>query len=64
MGKTHEMRDMKPLLDRIQRGELDPSFVITHRVPLDQAPESYKMFRDQQDGCIKVVMKPHPETVH
>ena len=49
---------MKPLLERIQKGEIDPSFVITHRLPLDDAPEGYKMFRDKQDDCIKVVLKP------
>ena len=59
MGQTHMMRYMKPLLDRIERGELDPSFVITHRLPLDEAPQGYKMFRDKQDECIKVVLKPH-----
>ncbi|OLE96606.1 MAG: hypothetical protein AUG75_18410 [Cyanobacteria bacterium 13_1_20CM_4_61_6] len=64
MGQTHMMRYMKPLLDRIESGELDPSFVITHRVPLDNAPDAYKTFRDHQEGCIKVVLKPHPETVH
>ena len=64
MGQTHMMRYMKPLLDRIESGELDPSFVITHRVPLDQAPSMYKTFKDKADGCIKVVLKPHPETVH
>jgi len=64
MGQTHMMRYMKPLLDRIESGELDPSFVITHRVPLDQAPDAYKLFRDHEEGCIKVVLKPHPETIH
>jgi len=64
MGQTHMMRYMKPLLDRIESGELDPSFVITHRVPLEQAPNMYKTFKDKKDGCIKVVLKPHPETVH
>ena len=64
MGQTHMMRYMKPLLDRIESGELDPSFVITHRVPLDNAPDAYKIFRDHQEGCIKVVLNPHPETVH
>ena len=64
MGQTHMMRYMKPLLDRIESGELDPSFVITHRVPLDEAPNMYKTFKDKADGCIKVVLKPHPETVH
>lgn len=57
-GQTHVQRYMKPLLERIQAGELDPSFIITHRLPLSQAPEAYKMFRDKQDGCIKVVFKP------
>src|SRR5439155_4544316 len=64
MGQTHVMKYMRPLLDRIERGEIDPSFVITHRLPLDAAPEAYKMFRDHKDACIKVVLKPHGETVH
>jgi threonine dehydrogenase-like Zn-dependent dehydrogenase len=67
MGQTHVMNYMKPLLDRIERGEIDPSFVITHRLPLDQAPSAYKTFRDKQDACIKVVLKPHAEalqTIH
>jgi threonine dehydrogenase-like Zn-dependent dehydrogenase len=55
---------MQPLLDRIERGEIDPSFVITHRLPLDEAPKAYKMFRDKEDRCIKVVLKPHGEKVH
>jgi threonine dehydrogenase-like Zn-dependent dehydrogenase len=50
---------MKPLLERIERDELDPSFVITHRLPLDEAAEGYKIFRDKQDACIKIVLKPH-----
>ena len=57
-GQTHVQRYMKPLLERIQKGEIDPSFVITHRLPLDQAPPGYKMFRDKQDECLKVVLKP------
>jgi threonine dehydrogenase-like Zn-dependent dehydrogenase len=52
------MRYMKPLLDRVQRGEIDPSFVKTHNPPIDMAPEMYKMFRDKQDHCVKVVMNP------
>jgi threonine dehydrogenase-like Zn-dependent dehydrogenase len=47
------------LLRSIEDGDLDPSFVVTHRVPLDEAPEMYKTFRDKNDGCSKVVMKPH-----
>lgn len=64
MGQTHMMRYMRPLLERIQDGELDPSSVITHRVTLDEAPNAYQIFRDKQDGCIKVVLKPHEEVVH
>ena len=64
MGQTHMMRYMKPLLDRIERGEIDPSFVITHRLPLEQAPQAYRVFRDKQDHCIKVVLNPHTQTVH
>jgi threonine dehydrogenase-like Zn-dependent dehydrogenase len=64
MGQTHVMRYMKPLLDRIERGEIDPSFVITHRVPLEHAPQAYRVFRDKQDHCIKVVLNPHAQAVH
>jgi threonine dehydrogenase-like Zn-dependent dehydrogenase len=64
MGQTHVMKYMEPLLDRIQRGELDPSFVITHRLPLDAAPEAYAVFKEKQDRCIKVVMRPNGEVTH
>lgn len=57
-GQTHMQRYMKPLLEKIESGEIDPSFVITHRVKLQDAPEAYKQFRDKKDGCIKVVIKP------
>src|SRR3954462_10335673 len=57
-GQCHVQRYMKPLLERIRKGEIDPSFVITHRVRLDDAPEMYKTFRDKQDECVKVVLKP------
>jgi threonine dehydrogenase-like Zn-dependent dehydrogenase len=59
MGQTHMHRYMRPLLERVQRGEIDPSFVITHRLKLDEAPHGYEIFRDKQDGCIKVVLDPH-----
>jgi threonine dehydrogenase-like Zn-dependent dehydrogenase len=59
MGQTHMHRYLPLLLARIERGEIDPSFVITHRVNLDDAPEMYRTFRDKQDDCIKVVMTPH-----
>jgi len=58
MGQTHMHKYMPLLLDRIERGEIDPSFIITHRVSLDDAPTMYRTFRDKQDDCIKVVMKP------
>jgi len=64
MGQTHMMRYMQPLLELIALGRIDPAFVITHRFPLDQAPDAYAMFRDRKDGCIKVVLKPHAATVH
>jgi threonine dehydrogenase-like Zn-dependent dehydrogenase len=64
MGQTHVIRYMQPLLDLIVRGELDSSFVITHRLPIEEAPRGYKMFRDKKDECIKVVLKPNGETVH
>jgi threonine dehydrogenase-like Zn-dependent dehydrogenase len=46
------------LMERIQKGEIDPSFIITHRASLEDGPDLYKTFRDKQDGCIKVVLKP------
>jgi len=58
MGQTHVHKYMRPLLDLIRRGDIDPSFVISHTVSLDQAPEAYRMFREKTDDCIKVVMKP------
>ncbi len=57
-GQTHMMRYMKPLLERVERGEIDPSFVISHRVPIERAPEMYKKFRDKEDHCTKVVLDP------
>jgi threonine dehydrogenase-like Zn-dependent dehydrogenase len=57
-GQTHMQRYLKPLLQKIEAGEIDPSFVITHRIKLADAPEAYKTFRDKKDGCIKVVLQP------
>lgn len=59
MGQTHTQRYMKPLLDRIVAGEIDPSFVITHRIDLDAGPEAYDMFNKEKDECIKVIIKMH-----
>ncbi|MBV9268920.1 MAG: glutathione-dependent formaldehyde dehydrogenase [Acidobacteriaceae bacterium] len=58
MGQTHVQRYLPTLMQKIVDGEIDPSFVITHRAPLQVAPEMYKTFRDKKDGCIKVVLKP------
>ena len=57
-GQTHVHRYMKPLLERIQNGEIDPSFVITHTLPLDEGPLGYDIFLNKQDECVKVVLKP------
>jgi threonine dehydrogenase-like Zn-dependent dehydrogenase len=56
-GQCHVHRYMRPLLERIERGEIDPSFVITHRLPLDAAAEGYDLFLNNRDGCEKVVLK-------
>jgi threonine dehydrogenase-like Zn-dependent dehydrogenase len=58
MGQTHVNRWTDDLLNRIQEGQIDPSFVITHTVGLEDGPGMYKTFRDKEDGCIKVVLKP------
>jgi threonine dehydrogenase-like Zn-dependent dehydrogenase len=58
MGQTHVQKYGKTLLKRIENGEIDPAFVITPTLPLDKAPDAYKMFHDKKDGCIKVVLKP------
>jgi threonine dehydrogenase-like Zn-dependent dehydrogenase len=58
MGQTHVHKYAPQLLERIERGEIDPSFIITHRMTLKDAPEMYRAFRDKEDDCIKVVMRP------
>lgn len=55
-GQTHVNRWTDDLMERIQSGQIDPSFVITHRVSLEEGPGMYETFRDKQDGCVKVVM--------
>lgn len=57
-GQTHVQKYLRPLLERIQKNEIDPSFVITHRVNLADAPAAYETFKHKQDNCIKVVLKP------
>jgi len=58
MGQTHVHRYLRPLLNHIQNGDIDPSFVITHRLSLDEAPQGYEIFKHKRDNCIKVVLKP------
>lgn len=57
-GQTHVHRYMRPLLERIDRGEIDPSFVITHRMKLDDAADGYDIFSKKEDDCLKIVLKP------
>ena len=58
MGQTHVHRYLKPLFEKIEAGQIDPSFVVTHILPLQEAPEAYEIFKKKIDGCIKVVLKP------
>ena len=57
-GQCHVQRYMRPLLERIQNGDIDPSFVITHKLGLDEAPKGYNIFKHKEDDCLKVVLKP------
>jgi threonine dehydrogenase-like Zn-dependent dehydrogenase len=58
MAQTPVQRYMRDLLERVEKGEIDPSFVITHVAPLEKGPDLYETFRNKEDGCIKVVLKP------
>ncbi|MEH2160921.1 MAG: zinc-dependent alcohol dehydrogenase [Nostoc sp.] len=58
MGQTHVHKYLRPLLEHVQNGDIDPTFVITHTLPLEQAPHGYEIFKDKKDNCIKVVLKP------
>jgi len=57
-GQTHVHRYLRPLLERIEKNEIDPSFVITHRMRLDEAPDGFEIFKHKEDECIKVVLRP------
>jgi threonine dehydrogenase-like Zn-dependent dehydrogenase len=57
-GQAHVHRYLRPLLKRIEEGQIDPSFVISHHVPLEEAPRAYEMFKHKLDNCTKVVLKP------
>ena len=59
MGQTHVHRYLPRLLQHIENGDIDPSFVVTHRAPLEDAPQLYRTFRAKKDGCVKVVLKPN-----
>ena len=58
MGQTHVQKYLDKLLGLIEEDKIDPSFLITHTVPLVEAPDAYKMFNEKKDECIKVVLKP------
>lgn len=58
MGQTHVHKYLGPLLERIQNGEIDRSFVITHKMSLEDAPKGYEIFNHKKDNCIKIVLKP------
>lgn len=57
-GQAHVQRYMRPLLEKIRGGEIDPTFLITHRMRLDQAPEAFDMFMNKEHECVKVVLRP------
>jgi threonine dehydrogenase-like Zn-dependent dehydrogenase len=57
-GQAHVQRYMRPLLQLIENGTIDPSFVVTHKMSLDDAPYGYNIFKNKQDNCVKVVLKP------
>lgn len=58
MAQVHVHKYMRPLLERIQRGEVDPSSIVTHSMNLEDAPQGYEIFKHKKDNCIKVVLKP------
>jgi len=58
-GQTHVQRYLEPLMKLIIDGKIDPSFLITHRIGLEEGPDAYKTFRDKQDGCVKIVIRPN-----
>jgi threonine dehydrogenase-like Zn-dependent dehydrogenase len=57
-GQTHVHRYLRPLLELIEKREIDPSFIVTHTLPLEEAANAYQLFRDKRDECVKVVLKP------
>jgi threonine dehydrogenase-like Zn-dependent dehydrogenase len=61
MGQTNMHNYMKPLLDRIEKGQIDPSYIISHRITLEQGPEMYKVWRDNEQNVTKIVIDPWAE---
>jgi threonine dehydrogenase-like Zn-dependent dehydrogenase len=57
-GQTHVQRYLRPLLERIERGEFQPAAIVTHKLPLDRAADGYRLFNNKEDECVKVVLKP------
>lgn len=57
-GQTHVPRCMKPLLERIEKGDIDPTFIVTHTMRLEDAPAGYDVFLNKEDACVEVVLKP------
>jgi threonine dehydrogenase-like Zn-dependent dehydrogenase len=57
-GQTHVQRYLRPLLELVEQGRIDPSFIISHHLPLEDAPRGFQIFRDKQDECTKIVLKP------
>ncbi len=57
-GQTHVQRYLEPLMRRIEEGEIDPSFLITHKIKLEDGPDMYKTFQEKKDGCVKIVINP------
>ena len=58
MGQTHVQKYLQPLLDLLESGEIDPTFIITHRLFFFEPPHGYEIFKHKKDNCIKVVLKP------
>lgn len=58
LGQTPVQKYMKPLLEKVRKGQLDPSEIITHKIPLKKAANAYRMFQEKKDGCVKVLLKP------
>jgi threonine dehydrogenase-like Zn-dependent dehydrogenase len=61
MGQTHMHKYMKPLLDRIEKGQIDPTYIISHRITLDEAPRMYEVWRDKRESVTKIVIDPWRE---